>query len=154
HTLLLYEEALNACATLGLDLFAESIASQKDFPDAFKDLAKDIDSFLMIPDSKIYFPRLVEFLLLESLKQKIPVVGLSSAYVKAGALVAFDCDYEDLGDQAGELALSILAGKASGLARILRPRKVHLSLNLMAAKRMEVVIDSAIIERAHEVYGK
>ncbi|MDY6989645.1 MAG: ABC transporter substrate-binding protein [Thermodesulfobacteriota bacterium] len=149
-----YEEAANICAKLGFHLSAKRIDSQRDFSDAFKDMAEDIDSFFMIPDSRIYFPKLVEYLLLESLRDKIPVVGLSSAYAKAGALVAFDCDYEDLGKQAGQLALRILAGEASALTRIVRPREVHLSLNLLAAKRMEVAIDPTITSQAHKVFGK
>jgi len=154
ETISSYEEAANTCAKLGFDLFAKRIDSQKDFTGAFKDMAKEIDSFVMIPDSKIYFPKLVEYLLLESLREKIPVVGLSSAYAKAGALVAFDCDYENLGEQAGELALRILAGKASAVTQIVRPREVNLSLNLLAAKRLEVEIDPTIIGRAHEVFGQ
>jgi putative ABC transport system substrate-binding protein len=153
-TISLYKEAASLCGRLGFDLCAKRIDSQKGFAGAFKDMAKEIDCFFMIADSKIYFPKLVEYLLLESLRQKMPVVGLSSAYVKAGALVAFDCDYEDLGAQAGELAVRILAGKGSGVTQIVRPREVHLSVNLLAAKRMDLDIDSTIISRAHEVFGE
>jgi len=69
----------------------------------------------MVADTKIYFPKSIEHLLREGLSRKIPVIGLSSSYTKAGSLISFDCDYEDLGRQTAEFALRILAGERSKL---------------------------------------
>ena len=153
-TIALYEELSRICGKLGFGLCAREIRSQKDFPKALKEISREIDCFFMIPDPKIYFRKSVEYLLVVCLKRKIPVVGLSAAYVKAGALVAFDCDYEDLGEQAAELALRTLSGKASGIARIERPREVTFSLNLLTAKRMKIQIAKSIIKETHQVFGK
>ena len=49
-------------------------------------------------------PQTAEPILLSTLKNKIPLVGLSSSWVKAGALYALDRDYVDIGLQSGELA--------------------------------------------------
>jgi len=109
---------------------------------------------LMIPDPKIYFPRSVEYLLLESLRKRFPVVGLSRLYTKAGALLSFDCDYKDLGRQAGEIALRILDGENPADIQPQRPGKIKFSLNLLTAERLGIKIPSVIITEASEVFGK
>ncbi|MDI6791441.1 MAG: ABC transporter substrate-binding protein [bacterium] len=150
----LYRETLQSCRELGLQLITRKIDTGKEFPEAIKEISRQIDCFLMIPDSKIYFPKSVEYLLLESLRKGFPVVGLSSFYTKAGAFLSFDCDYKELGRQAGEIALKILNGEEPADIPHLRPRKIKLSLNLLAAERLGIKFSSAIIEEAGEVFGK
>jgi len=151
---LLYKEISQACTDLGIQLVSKRINSKKEFSDALEDISWQIDWFLMIPDTDIYFPKLVEHLLQASLKNEFPVVGLSSTYVRAGALISFDCDYEDLGRQTAELASGILAGERQVDTRLVRPRKVKLSLNLLAAEILGIKIPPEIIKQASEVYGK
>lgn len=150
----LYEEVLQACRELGLQLIGKKIDSGKELPDAIEEISWQIDCFLMIPDSKIYFPRSVKHLLLESLRKEFPVVGLSSFYTKAGALISFDCDYNDLGRQSGEIVLRILNGEKPANINPLRPRKIKLSLNLITAERFGIKIPPRIIREASEVFGK
>lgn len=149
-----YEEISQASDKLGLQLIGIKINSRKEFPDAFKDLWWQIDYFLMIPDSKIYFPESVEYLLAEGLRKKIPIVGLSSSYTEAGALISFDCDYADLGEQAAEIILKILTGKNPVKSEFVRPRKINFSLNLLVAEKLEIKIPSEILKAAKEVFGK
>ena len=146
-----YREISQTCQELGFQLIARKIDAAKEFPRALKEIAGQADCFLMIPDPKIYFPRQVEHLLLESLRRKFPVVGLSSFYTKAGALISFDCDYKDLGRQAGEIALKIIDGENPADIQPQRPRKIKFSLNLLTAERLEIKIPSAIIKQASEV---
>jgi len=149
-----YEEVSEVCGRLGFQLIAKKIDSRKEFPDAFEYLWWQIDCFLMIPDSKIYFPDSVKYLLAEGLRKKIPIIGLSSSYTKAGALISFDCDYEDLGEQAAEIAFDILAGKNPVKTEFVKPRKTDISLNLLAARKLEIKIPSEITKAAREVYGR
>ncbi len=149
-----YEEISLLCNSIGFELVRRKIDSEKEFPDALKDISHKIDCFLMIPDSKIYFPKSVEYLLLESLREKFPVVGLSSVYTKAGALFSFDCDYNDLGHQAAEITLKILNNEKPSNIKPAIPRKTNLSLNLIAAERMGIEIPSQIIKEASEVFGE
>lgn len=150
----LYQETLQSCRELGLQLITRKIDTGKEFPEAIEEISRQIDCFLMIPDAKIYFPQSVEYLLLESLRKGFPVVGLSSFYTKAGALLSFDCNYKDLGRQAGEIALKILDGEEPADIPHSRPRVIKFSLNLLVAERLGIKIPSAIIEEAGEVFGK
>jgi len=149
-----YEEMLHVGGQFGFQFIGEKINSQKEFPDALKHLWWQIDCFLMIPDSKIYFPESVEYLLAEGLRKKIPIIGLSSSYTEAGALISFYCNYEDLGEQAAEIALKILTGRNSVRTKFMRPRKIDFSLNLLVAKKLDKKIPSEIIKAAREVFGR
>jgi len=82
------------------------------------------------------------------------VVGLSSTYVRAGALISFDCDYEDLGRQAAELALGKLERERKVDTRFVRPRKVKFFLNQLTAEILGINIPPEMIEQASEVFGK
>jgi ABC-type uncharacterized transport system substrate-binding protein len=149
-----YKEISETCIDFGFQVTGRKIDSGKELPDALKEISWQIDCFLMIPDSKIYFPKSVEYLLRESLREKFPVVGLSSVYTKAGALFSFDCDYNDLGRQAAMTALRILNGEKPADIKPLIPRKVTLSLNRLTAGRLEIKIPSQIMKEASEVFGE
>ncbi|MFH1259709.1 MAG: ABC transporter substrate-binding protein [Elusimicrobiota bacterium] len=149
-----YREILPAAKEMNIQLVAREINSEKEFPQALEEIFSQVDCFLMVADSKIYFPRSVQYLLLESLKKKIFLIGLSSFYTRAGALLSFDCDYKDLGKQTGEVALRILNGEKPSDLQFVRPRKFVISLNLLIAKRLGIVIPSGIIQEASEVVGE
>ncbi|MFO0732606.1 MAG: ABC transporter substrate binding protein [Nitrospiraceae bacterium] len=53
-------------------------------------------------------PHTAEPILLSTFRNKIPLAGLSTSWVKAGALYALDRDYLDIGSQCGEIAGKIL----------------------------------------------
>jgi putative ABC transport system substrate-binding protein len=149
-----YEEVSEVCGQLGFQLIGKKIDSRKEFPDAFENLWWQIDCFLMIPDSMIYFPESVEYLLTEGLRKKLPIIGLSSSYTKAGAVISFDCNYEDLGEQAAEIALNIITGKNPVNATFVRPKKIDLSLNMLAAQKLKIKIPPETIKAAKEVFGR
>lgn len=151
---IIYQDIAHACTDLGFQPVSKRIDSRKGFPDVLEDISQQIDCFLMTPDTDIYFPKVAEHLLQTSVKNKFPVIGLSSSYVRAGALIAFDCDYEDLGRQAGEIALGILSGGKQVNTQFVKPRKVKISLNLLTAKRLDITIPPEIINQASEVVGK
>jgi len=148
------EKIARACETLGLRLVAREIESQKDFSAALSEILKEADCFLMVADPVIYMPRTVEYLLLESLKCRIPVIGLSSAYAKAGAFIAFDCDYTELGRKTAELSLRILNGEKGALEETVVSKKVRFSLNLRAAERMGIGVSSTMIDEAGQLFGR
>jgi putative ABC transport system substrate-binding protein len=80
------------------------------------------------------------------------VVGLSRYYSKDGAIISFDCDYLDMGKQAGELAVKIIDGtKPKDIASV-QPRKINFSLNLIVAKKLGVKFSPEIIKAATFIY--
>lgn len=153
-TIPVYKEMLQACKELGFQLIGKEIRSGKEFKDAFEDVSRRTDSFLMIPDTQIYFSQSIKYLLLEGLRKKLPVIGLSPAYTKAGAFVSFESNYHDIGRQAGEIALRVLEGEKPENIAPARPRTVQFSLNLLVAERLGITIPADIIKESSEVFGK
>ncbi len=149
-----YKEISRIGRQMGFKFIGKRIDSEGGFPNALKDISRRIDCFLMIPDSKIYSPGSVKHLLLQSLREKFPVVGLSSLYTKAGALFSFDCNYNDLGRQAAKITLRILNGERPAYIECSIPRKTKLSLNRIAAERLGIDIPPQIIKEASEVFSE
>jgi putative ABC transport system substrate-binding protein len=141
------------CSQIDFQLIDRKIGSAKEFIETFKDISKEIDCFMMIADADVYFPKAVDFMLQESLNRKMPVIGLSSIYTKAGALISFDCDYRDIGAQTAEIALAIYTGKKPDTLTLL-PRKVSFSLNLKVAEMIGIEFPAEILREASEAFGR
>ena len=153
ETFLSYAKILEECGQMGVTLVARKVETEKELPAAVREVAKKSDVFLMLPDTKIYTPASVKAVLLESLRAKFPVVGLSSHYTKAGALFSLDSDYNEVGRQAAEIALRILRGEDPRNIAPMLPRKCRLSVNVAVAQRMGIDIPARIMKEAKEVYG-
>lgn len=149
-----YNETLKACDEIGFQLVGEKVDSRKEFSETLKKIFRRVDIFVMIPDQRVYFSRSIEHLLIESVKKKLPVAGLSSLHTQAGALISFESDYSDLGRQAGEIAFRILKGEKPVDIPTSRPRKIKYSLNLRVAERLGLEIHPKIIKEASVVIGK
>jgi putative ABC transport system substrate-binding protein len=145
------KSAKSVAQSHGLNLKTYAVKTAQDIPD-MKDL--DIDALWMIPDTVVCKTATVERIFLTSLKHKIPVMGISSSYAKAGAIMAVSCDYKDIGAQAGEIANMILNGTKPSSITITNPRVTKLYLNLAVADRLNVRIPDNIVSQAEEVYGK
>jgi putative ABC transport system substrate-binding protein len=153
ETFLSYARILEECGQMGISLVARKVETENELPAAVSEVARKSDVFLMLPDTKIYTPASVKAVLLESLRAKFPVVGLSSHYTKAGALFSLDSDYDEVGRQAAEIALRILSGEDPGSIAPMLPRKSRLSVNVAVAQRMGIDIPARIMREAIEVYG-
>ena len=101
--------------------------SEAEFADALNSVLPGSDCFLAILDPKLYFSQTIRLLLLESMKNKVPVVGLSSFFTKAGAVISFDSDFKDMGAQAAEISAKVLSGKKVADIRPVYPRKYKYS---------------------------
>jgi putative ABC transport system substrate-binding protein len=79
-------------------------------------------------------------ILLYTLQNKIPFMGLSPAFVKAGALLALDADYQEVGAQCGGLAAKILTGDRPSSLPITTPQRATLHVNLNTAEIIGIKI--------------
>jgi putative ABC transport system substrate-binding protein len=97
-------------------------------------------------------PQTAEPILLNTLKSKIPLIGLSSSWVKAGALYALERDYVDIGLQSGELAGKLLSGTSADSLPLAYPRKVTYLLNMKTASLMNLEFPQDLIKGALQVF--
>jgi putative ABC transport system substrate-binding protein len=144
----LIEEAAGSARALGLELVPLAVASETDVLAQTSALAGSVDALWSVADSTVFTEHGLKHILLETLRNRIPFVGLSPSFVKAGALLAFTTDYRDLGRQAGEQGLRILAGEEAASVPMTVPRTLSLSINMNTAKHIRVEIRDEIRVKA------
>jgi putative ABC transport system substrate-binding protein len=135
-----------------LRLDARRVFVPTDLPRALRELSKTADVLWGIPDRIVLTPETARTFLLFSFRNRIPFVGLSRSWVKAGALYALGWDYADLGTQCGEIAVKVLRGRRIQSIPTLRPRKVLHYLNLKTARHMKIEIPEVMIRSAKEIF--
>ena len=146
------ENAAALAERMGLKLETQKVLAPQDLPGALEKIARNGDVLWGIPDSVVYTPQTAKPILLFSFRNKVPLIGLSSSWVKAGALYSLEWDYGDIGAQSGETALKILQGMRPGAIPPAGPRKVLYSINLNTARHMKIEIPEALLRNAQSVY--
>jgi len=96
-----------------------------------------VDFVLCLPDPDLYNSVTVKPLVLESLEHRLPLVGFSPAFVRAGAAAGIFPDYADMGRQSAELALRLARGDDRG-ADDESPRKIRVAINQRVARLLGV----------------
>jgi len=135
----------------GMELRVQWVKNENEIPTAIRALSDSIDVFWMLPDQTVLTPRSSRFIIFELIKAGIPIMGLSSAYVKAGALLALDCNYIDVGRQSGELAVRILAGQPPAQLQHTQPRAFTLAVNMKVREHLRVPLDERVIKDSNVV---
>lgn len=136
------QQARKAARDMGLELVAAPVASADKVPDALRALDKSVDILWSVADGTTFSSASMEFLFLHTLRSKLPFMGLSPAFVKAGALLALAVDYQEVGAQCGALAARILAGESPSSLPVTTPQKVILYVNLKTAETLGLKIPS------------
>lgn len=145
------ETASQTASSMGLELVAMQVESEKDVVKVTEQLGDRVDALWSVADSTVFSPQGLRQILLATLRNRVPFVGLSPSFVKAGALLAFSVDYQDVGRQSGELALRMLAGEDPARIPMTVPRNVSLSVNMNTAKQIQVQIQDDVKQKA-ELY--
>lgn len=127
-----------AARAAGIELYSREVRSPRDVPAYLQDMEGKIDAFWMIPDPTVVTQETVEFILLSTQRQRLPVLTFSGKYVDMGALASLDIDFLDMGKQAGELAQTILHGTDVEELPHVDARKTRLKLNRNVAKKLGI----------------
>lgn len=138
------DEAAEIARDLEMELVPLAVSSEKDVLAAISSLARNVDVLWSVADSTVFSEQGLKQILLETLRNRTPFVGLSPSFVKAGALLSFSTDYRDLGRQAGEQSLRILIGEDVSRIPMTGPRQLLLSINMNTAKQIQVHIRDEI----------
>jgi putative tryptophan/tyrosine transport system substrate-binding protein len=134
----------------GLQLITKEVRSPKEAIPALDSLQEErIDALWILPDETILAPEVVQYMLLFSYRNKVPLLGLSERHAQMGALLSLSfASSEDIGRQAGELANSILEGKTAGEIPYTTARQVKLIVNLKTAQKLGIEVPKSIIAMA------
>jgi len=148
----LIKEAQSVSNDLGIELIALPIQSEKEIPSTLEKLKNEVDGIWAVADPLIFTPQSTQFILLFTLRNGLPLMGLTPSFVQAGALFTLVPDYKDVGKQAGEMALEIISGKEPRYIPVSVPRVIYLYLNYNTAQQINLEIPADLLEVAKEVY--
>jgi putative tryptophan/tyrosine transport system substrate-binding protein len=146
------EAAGRAARRLGLRLEAVEVENPQDIPSALATLAKRADVLWGLTDRLTLSPQMAKHILLFAFRNKIPFIGPSETWVKAGALYSLDWDYRDMGAQCGTMAQQILQGARPEELPPTTPRKILYSINLKTAEQMKLSIPEDVARKARKTY--
>ncbi len=136
------EVMASALAAAGYQTRLAPVRSHAMLPQALANLPNAVDAILAIPDTTVYTQQASKALLLFSFRNRIPLIGLTEAWVKAGALYAVEWDYEELGAYCGALALRALQSAKAPLPPLPRPR---IAINLRSAEQLRIKWDMSLL---------
>ena len=121
---------------MGYELNVVECAGPDKLLATFASLKGSVDLVIAPPDTELFNSATVKPLVLASLDQRIPIVGFSAAFDRAGALAGVYPDFFDAGRRTGELIAQILAGKSQGVEEDVR--KVKVAVNQQIARLLGV----------------
>ncbi len=129
-------------------LVAESVRRARDVPSALLALRNRIDVLWMVPDASLLTSATMEFFIMFSLENKIPLVTFSEKYLAMGALMALDPDPVDMGRQAGEMARLILSGRQVAQEPPRTARKLQMTVNATVAEKFGIPLEDNLSTEA------
>ncbi len=99
---------------------------------AVTELRGKVDFLICFPDPDLFNPLTIKPLVLAAIEARMPIVGYSPAFVRAGAAVGLYADYREIGRQTGEMVLRRLRGEDRNAIEI--PRKIQVAVNERVAR--------------------
>jgi putative ABC transport system substrate-binding protein len=144
--------ASRVAGSMGLKLDALEVGAPRDLPAALETIGKRVDVLWGLPDSVVLTPETAKPVLLFSFRARIPLIGPSATWARAGALYALDWDYQDLGAQCGETMARVLQGASPAGIPVATPRKVLYVVNQRTAQQMKLELPETLLRNARELY--
>ncbi|MDH5433387.1 MAG: hypothetical protein OEY19_05540 [Gammaproteobacteria bacterium] len=141
-----------AASRINLNIAKIPVNSAQDLPAALKAIKRNSESILAIPDPVVYSGKTAKGVLLFSFRNKIPLVGLSKFWVKAGALYSLDWDYQHLGKECASEASKLLMSKQGGSVKNHTANGDIYHINNRTAEAMNLTLAKALIKGAANVY--
>ncbi|MFZ5979004.1 MAG: ABC transporter substrate-binding protein [Candidatus Zixiibacteriota bacterium] len=138
--------------SMGLELVALEINTEKELPKALDSLAKTVDGLWSVADPNLFNPQSTKYILLNSLRKGIPFMGFSRHVVESGALFAIDFDYKAIGRQAGDIANRVIAGEKPAEISVTSPDVRWFHYNEKTAGHLNITIPEELAAVAKEVY--
>lgn len=145
-------ELKQTAANLKIDLQILDVQSANELPTAFATASKSrVGAIMLLPDpTGIYFANMKQIIDL-SIKHRIPVVGTTSRYANAGALMSYEPNEIDVWRRAATYVDKILKGAKPADLPVEQPTKFELAINLKTAKQIGVTIPPSVLYRADKV---
>jgi putative ABC transport system substrate-binding protein len=146
------DEIAKTARAANVELVAEPVFSEKDVSAALDKVLSKADSLWASPDPMIYNSSTAQRIILSTIKTNTPFMAYSKNFVKAGALAALECDYRDIGKQAGEMAVRVIGRKSAEDFGVEYPRQTVIVINKRTADTIGLSISKELLDKA-SIYG-
>ena len=127
----------NTIKKSGLEVKNITVLERTELISETRHLSENSDLLLAVPDSTIYNRRSIKGILLTTYRNKIPVIGFSRAYVKAGALAAVYSSAENISRQAIEI-IKHNTRHAYISAKRFHPKYFEVEINTKVARSLNI----------------
>lgn len=129
----------------GMSLNARSVLPSETLFDALENVLSSSDVLLVIHGNEIYSSSNMRNILLTSYRKKVPLIGISQAYVNAGALCAIFSTPEQVAGQVLEAIVSFATNRQLPEPRY--PTAFSIAVNQQVARSLEIVLDAPEVIR-------
>lgn len=141
--------AAAAAAAKGVSLITKTMSDPQQMPALLDSLRGRIDVLWMLPDATVVTPETIDYLMLFSFRNKIPLFSFSEKYVQKGAVGALKIDPGDMGAQAAEIAGALFDGE-KGPVRVFA-RSARLVVNRKVGAKIGVQINDELVRDAEKI---
>ncbi|MGB5397717.1 MAG: ABC transporter substrate binding protein, partial [Gammaproteobacteria bacterium] len=132
-------QLLQDCASkLDFKLVKNVITGDNSLPDATDRILRDSDILLALPDNIIYNRHSVKNILLSAYRHRIPVIGFSDNFVRAGALASVYSTPDQLAEQVVVTIRRYFDKDVSGINISIPPAHYSVSINSQVAKALDI----------------
>ena len=140
-------------ASRGLTIVAQRAARETELYPVLQSVLRASDVLLALPDPYIINVASAQNLLLTSFRFRVPVVGHSAAYVRAGAIAAVYSTPRQIGLETGQIVRQVLRG--SPMPGPKYPRHFTVSINRQMADSLgyDIADTAAITRRLQQLEG-
>jgi putative tryptophan/tyrosine transport system substrate-binding protein len=122
-------------------LHDQKVENSQSLSDALDKLLNVSEVLFVLPDSYIYNAGTIRNILLTAYRKQVSLIGISEAYVRAGALCAVFSSPEQIADQAaGMIQRYVETGK---LPPAQYPSEFEVSVNMQVARSLEIQVKNA-----------
>jgi ABC-type uncharacterized transport system substrate-binding protein len=144
------KEAMSIASAGGIDLVAEKADTAAAVPHLIDGLKGRIDVLWMLPETALLNSATVDYMLLFSFENKVPIFTFSKKYVEMGAAAALTVNPYDMGAQAGAISKKLEAEKRAGRIRV-DANFSGLVINRRVLEKLGIRTNEKIKERAEYV---
>lgn len=127
------------------------VDNSSDLVDAVDRLV-DTRALLLLPDANLLTAPVMSNVYLFSFRKNVPLLGISEANVKQGALFALVFDPKAVSRQIGEKVQTILDGVAATEIPASPPGRYNLYINSNTARKMGIEIPDEMMRKAKRIY--
>ncbi len=143
-------DAERVAGSLDVELVKEEVRDAGEVPAALRRLINKVDFLWSVADGNVFTRETIKEFLIVTLQEKLPFMGLSPSFVKAGALVAFKIAPVESGMQAASITEKILRGAEPAAMPVTVPVDIKIVINGSTVDTLGIKVPKDIY-RAAEV---